>query len=161
MTGMIGEIDYGNLMHDAMRGLIRSVMERVAQDGLPGEDHFFITVDTGHPDMQMADWLRDRYPEEITLVVQHWFENLVVDPNGFAITLNFGNAPEPLYIPFDSISTFVDPSVEFGLRFELQQDDEDDDAEFGDDDDGEAPMLEDAERVEKSADVVSLDQFRK
>jgi len=158
---MIGEIDYGNLMHDAMRGLIRSVMERVAQDGLPGEDHFFITVDTGHPDMQMADWLRDRYPEEITLVVQHWFENLVVDPNGFAITLNFGNAPEPLYIPFDSISTFVDPSVEFGLRFELQQDDEDDDAEFGDDDDGEAPMLEDAERVEKSADVVSLDQFRK
>lgn len=161
MTGMIGEIDYGNLMHDAMRGLIRSVMERVAQDGLPGEHHFFITVDTGHPDMQMADWLRDRYPEEITLVVQHWFENLVVDPNGFAITLNFGNAPEPLYIPFDSISTFVDPSVEFGLRFELQQDDEDDDAEFGDDDDGEAPMLEDAERVEKSADVVSLDQFRK
>ncbi|MCL1627389.1 MULTISPECIES: SspB family protein [Roseinatronobacter] len=158
---MIGEIDYGNLMHDAMRGLIRSVMERVAQDGLPGEHHFFITVDTGHPDMQMADWLRDRYPEEITLVVQHWFENLVVDPNGFAITLNFGNAPEPLYIPFDSISTFVDPSVEFGLRFELQQDDEDDDAEFGDDDDGEAPMLEDAERVEKSADVVSLDQFRK
>lgn len=158
---MIGEIDYGNLMHDAMRGLIRSVMERVAQDGLPGEHHFFITVDTGHPDMQMGDWLRDRYPEEITLVVQHWFENLVVDPNGFAITLNFGNAPEPLYIPFDSISTFVDPSVEFGLRFELQQEDEDDDTDFGDDDDGEAPMLEDAERVEKSADVVSLDQFRK
>jgi hypothetical protein len=107
--------------------------------------------------MQMADWLRDRYPEEITLVVQHWFENLVIDPNGFAITLNFGNSPEPLYIPFDAISTFVDPSVEFGLRFELQHDDDDED----DDDDIEAPMMEDAPREEKSADVVSLDQFRK
>ena len=64
-----------------------------------------------------------------------------------------------MYIPFDAISTFVDPSVEFGLRFELQHDDADED--FDDDDDDEAPMIEDAERVERSADVVSLDQFRK
>lgn len=152
-------IDYGNLMHEAMRGLIRSVMEGVARDGLPGAHHFFITVGTGHPDMQMADWLRDRYPEEITLVVQNWFENLEVDADGFAITLNFGNSPEPLYIPFDSISTFVDPSVEFGLRFELQSDEDDDD----DDDDSfdEAPMMEDAPSEEKSGEVVSLDKFRK
>ncbi len=150
-------IEYGILMHDAMRGLIRKVMEGVAQNGLPGEHHFFITIDTTHPDMQMADWLRARYPEEITLVVQHWFDNLVVEEDGFAITLNFGNSPEPLYIPFDSISTFVDPSVEFGLRFELQQDDLDDE----DEDDDEAPMLEDAKSEEKSGEVVSLDRFRK
>ena len=147
-------IDYGNLMHDAMRGLIRRVMEDVADRGLPGEHHFFITIDTTHPDMEMADWLRDRYPEEITLVVQHWFDNLQVDDSGFAITLNFGNSPEPLYIPFDSISTFVDPSVEFGLRFELHQEDDEDD-------DDEAPMLEDAKPEEKSGEVVSLDRFRK
>jgi len=151
-------IDYGNLMHDAMRGLIRSVMEDVAQNGLPGAHHFFITVDTGHPDMQMADWLRDRYPEEITLVVQNWFDSLAVDPDGFAITLNFGNSPEPLYIPFDAISTFVDPSVEFGLRFELQGDEDEDD---DDDSFDEAPMLEDAPSEEKSGEVVSLDKFRK
>ncbi len=160
MHGMSGDIDYGNLMHDAMRGLIRTVMERIARDGLPGAHHFFITVDTTHPEMQMADWLRARYPEEITLVIQNWFDNLQVDPDGFAITLNFGNAPEPLYIPLDAISTFVDPSVEFGLRFELQQDDadtsEDDDA-----DTEEAPMHEDAEPEEKSGEVVSLDKFRK
>ncbi len=154
---MAGAIDYGNLMHDAMRGLIRTVMEAVAQDGLPGDHHFFITVDTGHPDMQMAGWLRERYPEEITLVIQHWFDNLSVDEDGFAITLNFGNAPEPLYIPFDAISTFVDPSVEFGLRFELHQDDDSDDL----DEDEEAPMLENAEPEEKSGEVVSLDKFRK
>lgn len=149
-------IDYGNLMHDAMRGLIRKVLSTVAADGLIGDHHFFITVDTTHPDMQMAAWLRDRYPEEITLVIQHWFENLTVDDAGFAITLNFGNAPEPLYIPFDAISTFVDPSVEFGLRFELHDEDVDED-----DDDEEAPMLEDAEPEEKSGEVVSLDKFRK
>ena len=155
---MANSIDYGNLMHDAMRGLIREVMSRVARDGLPGNHHFFITVDTTHPDMDMAAWLRDRYPSEITLVIQNWFDNLQVDANGFAITLNFGNAPEPLYIPFDSISTFVDPSVEFGLRFELQPSDDEDD-----DDDEEAPMLEDApqEDEQKSGEVVSLDKFRK
>lgn len=148
-------IDYGNLMHDAMRGLIRKVMAGVASDGLPGEHHFFITVDTGHPEMQMADWLRERYPEEITLVIQNWFDNLSVDEDGFAITLNFGNAPEPLYIPFDAISTFVDPSVEFGLRFELHQEDGEEE------DEDEAPMLEDAPGEEKGGEVVSLDRFRK
>lgn len=158
-------IDYGNLMHDAMRSLIREVMLRVARDGLPGSHHFFITVDTTHPEMEMADWLRARYPEEITLVIQHWFDNLAVDDNGFAITLNFGNAPEPLYIPFDAISTFVDPSVEFGLRFELQGDSEDADADTGAGagaGDDEAPMLEDAPAEDaKSGEVVSLDKFRK
>lgn len=154
-------IDYGNLMHQAMRGLIRTVMEEVARNGLPGAHHFFITVDTGHPDMQMADWLRERYPEEITLVIQNWFDNLEVGEDGFAITLNFGNSPEPLYIPFDAISTFVDPSVEFGLRFELHDEDDDTPPDGEDDEDDEAPMAEDVAPTEKTGEVVSLDKFRK
>lgn len=155
---MARKIDYGNLMHRAMRGLITDVLRDVEANGLPGEHHFFITFDTGHPDTQMADWLRDRYPEDMTVVMQHWFDGLKVDPAGFAITLNFGDQPEPLYIPFDAIRTFVDPAVEFGLRFETH------DAEDDEDEDEDAPMDSDVEpdnAPKKEAEVVSLDKWRK
>lgn len=155
-------IDYGNLMHRAMRGLIQNVLLRVAKDGLPGKHHFFITFDTMHPDVEIADWLSDRYPGEMTVVIQEWFADLDVTDDGFSITLNFGENPEPLYIPYDSIKTFVDPSVEFGLRFETQEEQAEDAA---DSDAPEAPMEEMAEDDDAStrgdAEVVSLDQFRK
>lgn len=157
-------IDYGNLMHQAMRGLIQEVLHDVAANGLPGEHHFFITFDTMHPDVEIADWLSDRYPGEMTVVMQHWFDKLDVTSEGFSVTLNFGDKPEPLYIPYDAIKTFVDPSVEFGLRFETQEDD---------DDETDAPPFElpkgmggkalaDADKDKpKDAEVVSLDSFRK
>lgn len=157
---MTRSIDYGNLMHDAMRGLIRRLLLDVADKGLPGNHHFFITFDTGHPDAELADWLSDRYPGEMTVVMQHWYDGLDVGEDGFAITLNFGDAPEPLFIPYDAIRTFVDPSVEFGLRFEQQE--------------GEKPIktapgladideneLEVGEESAKEAQIVSLDSFRK
>ncbi len=165
-------IDYGNLMHEAMRGLIRKVLTDVSENGLPGDHHFFITFDTSHPDAELADWLFDRYPGEMTVVMQHWYDNLEVTDEGFSVTLNFGDSPEPLYIPYDAIKTFVDPSVEFGLRFETQTDEDDHD-------EAEAPApvsvpskntskTRDAERsrhktddVSKDAEIVSLDSFRK
>lgn len=155
---MARKIDYGNLMHQAMRSLITEVLRDVEANGLPGDHHFFITFDTGHPDAMLADWLRDRYPQEMTVVMQHWYDNLKVDPQGFAITLNFGDAPEPLYIPFNAVRTFVDPSVEFGLRFETHDNDDEEDA------DEDAPMDEDVEQgtdERKDAEVVSLDKWRK
>ena len=150
-------IDYGNLMHSAMRGLIRQVLSDVAERGLPGQHHFFITFDTTHPEVVIADWLHDRYPEEMTVVMQHWFDNLEVGEDAFSVTLNFGDSPEPLFIPYDSIRTFVDPSVEFGLRFETQDsgDDEDEDEDL--------PELHEVEEDDtpQDAEVVSLDSFRK
>ncbi len=161
---MSRSIDYGNLMHRAMRSLIQNVLERVARDGLPGEHHFFITFDTLHPDVQIADWLSDRYPEDMTIVIQHWYENLTVTDDGFAITLNFGDRPEPMFIPYDAIRTFVDPSVEFGLRFETHPSDRDDDDAQDDAETG-APMAEDVpagdDGPRKDAEIVSLDKFRK
>lgn len=155
-------IDYGGMMHRAMQGLIADVLESIATEGLPGEHHFFITFDTRIEGVEMADWLRDRYPEEMTIVIQHWFDNLTVDEDGFAITLNFGNSPEPLRIPFDALRTFVDPSVEFGLRFETQDHDEDEDEEL---DEGLLAEVEGDDSPDDSpnggGEVVQLDRWRK
>jgi uncharacterized protein len=163
---MTDSIDYGHLMHNAMRGLIKNVLEDVKTHGLPGEHHFFITFDTSHPDVQVADWLRERYPAEMTVVVQHWFDDLEIRDDGFSITLNFGDAPEPLNIPFDALRTFVDPSVEFGLQFEATEDDEEQGLHSVDDatdtDVAEVPEApEPKEAPKKDADIVSLDAFRK
>ena len=156
-------IPYGPLMHEAVCGVIRTVLDGVAKDGLPGEHHFFITFDTTHEDVELADWLRDRYPEEMMIVIQHWYDDLQVDQNGFAITLNFGDAPERIGIPFDAILTFVDPSVEFGWRFERTTDTgpEGD----PDPDDGTTAPDTDADTSDDEtphdAEVVSLDTFRR
>jgi hypothetical protein len=162
---MSREIDYGNLMHDAMRGLIRRVLQDVSDNGLPGNHHFFITFDTSHPDAELADWLSDRYPGEMTVVMQHWYDGLDVTDEGFSVTLNFGDAPEPLYIPYDAIRTFVDPSVEFGLRFEQQTEK---DAKVSAPKPARVPAVAETksdkdskEKTVKDAQIVSLDSFRK
>jgi len=147
-------------MHKALRSLIFEVLTDIANKGLPGNHHFFITFDTMHPDVEIADWLSDRYPGEMTIVIQHQYEGLNVTETGFSITLSFGDNPEPLYVPYDAIKTFVDPSVEFGLRFETQDDETTNSLP-------EAPMEvmaepdDEDEPVQKDAEVVSLDQFRK
>ena len=149
-------IDYGTLMHKAMRTLIFDVLKDVEQSGLPGEHHFFITFDTTVEGVEISEWLRQRYPEEMTIVIQHWFDGLNVKEDGFDITLNFGDQPESLVVPFLAILTFVDPSVEFGLRFEQNEDDEQ--PKFS-----EIENANDQEKKssKKKADVVSLDSFRK
>ena len=159
---MTDTLDYGSLMHRAMRGLIFDVLEQVRDHGLPGNHHFFITFDTTHPDVQLADWLKDRYPAEMTVVIQHWFDNLVVREDGFSITLNFGDQPEPIHIPFDAIQTFVDPSVEFGLRFENQDMNEIEEDAEADETELSADTTDTSdEEPRQEAEVVSLDQFRR
>ena len=150
-------IEYGRLMHDAMRGLIRKLLERVARDGLPGDHHFFISFDTNYPGVELAPWLHDRYPEDMTIVLQHWYDNLDVREDGFTVTLNFGDSQEPMVVPWGAMKTFADPSVGFGFQFkpeDAESDDEDAPAPF-------AELDEEPEPPRRDAEVVSLDKFRK
>ncbi len=151
---MTGSIDYGGMMHRAVQGLIAQVLRDVAHGGLPGEHHFFISFDTTEAGVQMAPWLRERYPETMTIVLQEWFQDLDVTDEGFGVTLNFGDQLERLVIPFDAMRSFVDPSVEFGFRFEAQPRDEEDGDEDDDPDDG-------GDDPPGGAEVVSLDRFRR
>ena len=158
---------YGRLMHKALRGLMAEVLSDVAQNGLRGEHHFFITFDTTHPGVDIPEYLRERHPDEMTIVLQEWFDALSVTSERFAVTLNFNNQPEPLVIPLDAIKTFVDPSAEFGLRFDSADEDEEmaPDEAVGaitgrvsdEGDDGDEPPPPNS----SGGDVVSLDRFRK
>ena len=113
-------IDYGELMQGALRGVMRRALDVAAEAGLPGRHHFYITFRTDHRDVDIANHLKAQYAEEMTVVLQHQFESLDVDDEGFSVTLRFNRRPERLVIPFDAVTAFVDPAVNFALHFQAQ-----------------------------------------
>lgn len=120
-------IDYPALIDSAMRSVVRTAISQVAKTGeLPGEHHFFISFMTQYPGVEMSPVLRQRYPEEMTIVVQHQFWDLKVEEERFQITLSFNNVPEKLVIPFGALIAFADPAIKFGLQFHHRDWEEDD-----------------------------------
>lgn len=115
---MADQIRYDLLTQQALRGVVRSVLVDAAKKGLPGDHHFFITFDTHADGVRMSERLRAQYPEEMTVILQHQFWDLTVSDTAFDVGLSFGGITERLSIPFDAITAFVDPSVQFGLQFE-------------------------------------------
>jgi hypothetical protein len=113
-----GTIDYEALAQDAMRGVVRSVLENAAKSGLPGEHHFYISFDTLANGVVLSKRLREKYPGEMTIVLQHRFWDLLVNDDRFEVKLTFDGIPERLVIPFRAIRVFFDPSVRYGLQFE-------------------------------------------
>ena len=112
-------IRYDVLAQEAFRGLVKKVLTEVAHAGLPGEHHFYLTFRTDHPGTSVPGHLKARYPQEITIVLQHQFEDLRVDRTAgrFEVTLFFGGVPSRLVVPFGALTMFHDPHVRFGLRF--------------------------------------------
>lgn len=112
-------IRFDVLVQDALRGVVRKVLAEVARAGLPGEHHFYVTFDTTHAGVRVSSRVKARYPEEMTIVLQHQFWDLNVSETGFDVGLSFGGIPEKLVIPFAAVKGFFDPSVQFGLQFEV------------------------------------------
>lgn len=181
-------IRYDILAQEALRGVVKKVLQEVARTGLPGDHHFYITFDTQYAGVRMSGRMREKYPEEMTIVIQHQFWDLESTDQGFSIGLSFDNVPEALSIPFAAVRGFFDPSVQFGLQFEATEDDDDaasgqkqiqdsgdvsalpspskldtpsEGEDNGDGSDGASNSDDNDDKADTSADVVSLDAFRK
>jgi len=113
----VDHIRYDLLAQDALRGVVRTVLEDAARNGLPGDHHFYITFDTLVEGVQLSPRMLAQYPNEMTVVLQHQFWDLVISENAFQVGLSFGGIPERLVIPFAAIKGFFDPSVQFSLQF--------------------------------------------
>jgi uncharacterized protein len=155
-------IGYDQLTQDAMRDVVRAALKRAANPrGLPGRHHFYITFRTTAPGVILPDHLVGRYPEEMTIVLEHQFWDLEVQSDKFRVILKFAGQPHPIVIPFAALTRFYDPSVRFGLQFEQA-------GEHGLEANGEAPVagavtpapVEEEDEAQRGA-VVSLDAFRK
>ncbi len=158
-------IGYQALTQAALKGVVRAALEKASKLAhLPGEHHFYVTFRTRTPGVKMADYLKDKFPDEMTIVIQHQYFDFEVHDDRFEIALKFGGVPQHLRVPFVAVSRFFDPSVNFGLQF---------------DQDGSAPFAEAAPvapapapilvakvppasaAVDPAATVVSLDAFRR
>jgi hypothetical protein len=164
-------LQYNVMVEAALRAVVRQALTEVAKDGLPGSHHFYITFRTAYPGVQVPEYLKARYPAEMTIVLQFQFYDLQVDDNAFSVTLTFNNNPERLIIPIRAITVFADPSVNFVLPFQS--------AEAAieaapattkpkavkqvvkEAADSKASENGPKESGDKSAEVVSLDKFRK
>jgi hypothetical protein len=149
--------DYPKLVETALRGVMREALARTAREGLPGDHHFYVTFRTRAPGVGIPNYLLGKFPDEMTIVLQHQFRALEVGDHAFSVNLSFQSRSERLRIPFDAVTTFADPSVNFGLKFEVPA------AQHGEPaaPPAEIPPPAPAEPARPAAEVVTLDQFRK
>jgi len=167
-----GGIDYEYLVEEALRSVVRKSLKLVEEDGLVGETHFYITFMTTHSGVTIDAALLADHPETMTIVLQYQFADLTVADDHFSVTLFFGGKPSPMHIPFDSVTSFSDPSVGFGLQFGAVDESDDEDVTdtaadtttatpHSTDDNSTPDSGPDKANSVAGADVVSLDTFRK
>jgi uncharacterized protein len=159
-------IPYEEIVQDALKSVVARVLIQVAREGLPGEHHFYIAFKTRFVGVEIPKYLLDRYPEEMTIVLQYRFDSLIVHDDRFEVKLSFNQRPARIVVPFEAITGFMDPSVNFALQFQVQEtdapitelaatDEQNDSLEVIEADD--VPTVDDETR----GNVVSFDRFRK
>jgi hypothetical protein len=159
-------IPYDEIVQEALRAVVGRVLGQVESEGgtLPGAHHFYITFKTGAPGVAIPPRLKERFPDEMTIVLQNKFWDLKVTPEGFSVGLSFNQIPSTLVIPFSAITAFVDPAVDFGLQFQTAGDSEDEDEPLHDAE-NDSPEGSEAARTDAGADdgsnVVTVDFGRK
>ncbi len=149
---------YDLLAQEALRGVVRAAVVRAAEDGLPGNHHFYITFRTRFPGVQIDEQLLEKYPEEITIVLEHQFWDLASLDDAFEVTLSFGGAPKYIKVPYEAVTSFHDPAVGFGLKFNM------DGVRTNEDAGSPAQVAATGKQASDGAvagEVVSLDAFRR
>lgn len=161
MQTYLTEINYDKLIEKSLKNVVIEALKIAEDQGLPGENHFYITFKTNHPQTKISAQLKSQYPEEMTIVLQHQFSNLLVDKTSFCVDLSFGGVPQTLTIPYDAIIYFADPSAKFGLSFNEDISKNENDSDLASN--GESSRSSNAENKESSAParVISIDAFRK
>lgn len=146
-----GEINYDNLMEKALKHVVVEALKIAAEEGLTDKNHFYISFKTNHPDVRMDTALLNQYPEDMTIVLQHQFANLLINEKYFEVDLSFNNIPHTLRVPYEAITYFADPYARFALSFSLSN-----------------PAISEhkdltstAQASNGGADIVSIDAFRK
>lgn len=148
MVDFINEINYDKLVEKSLRNVVYYALKIVEEQGLPGENHFYITFKTNFPGVTVSQNLKIQYPETMTIVLQNQFDNLIVRHNSFSVDLKFGGSPQTITIPYDAITYFADPYAKFGLSFEQE-------------------ILDDLDEMASqsaaagNAEVISIDNYRK
>ncbi len=152
MTEYISEINYDGLIEKSLKQVVVEALKIAERQGLPGENHFYITFKTNHPQTIIPEYLSIQYPESMTIVLQHQYQNLIVMPDSFSVELSFGGRLQPLVIPYDAITYFADPYAKFGLSFSFYEN-------------GDVHSLDDIEPERKvsgeTAQIISFDSFKK
>lgn len=164
------KLHYDLWIEEALRQVIHRALALTAEEGLHGDHHFYVTFRTGGPGVAIPPYLRAQHPDEMTIVLQHQFDDLTITDEGFSVVLRFNGKPEKLEIPFDAVTSFADPSVNFGLQLKTVDMDDDEFEELSIDPvnsiDDLGPIetentSDDGDDIKKTGEVIALDAFRK
>ena len=156
----MAEMNYKILIETAMLNMVRDILKKVSKDGLPKSHHFLITFFSNSKGVIIPDWMKEKYPDKMTIIIRNWFENLYVSEKRFEISLNFNNTVERLVIPFNSIELFADPSVDFAISFNQVNSSQSDEIE-GAEDLSDETATKKVDSSKKSKNVIDLKNFKK